>query len=178
MDYKLLIAGVFLLALGSCKEENKEEQTMVEAVPAETFDVDLSLVVKQDDSLQLFYRDESMADYEEQNSVWAAVQGSDMAQKISFKLPEDIVPEHIRLDFGKNSKQDPIEVKEFSMKYYDKVFQVKDTMFYQYFIPNEQIEWDRKAAVAKPIVKEGTVYDPLFYPRGTLDLEIEKLVKQ
>lgn len=177
MKHKIIIVGICLLSFCSCKNEKDKDEVVVNNKPIETFDVALDVIVKQDDSLQLFYRDDTMPDYLEDKSVWAPVKGNNEVQHVFFNLPEDVIPAHIRLDFGKNKKQDPIEVKGFSMKYYDKVFQVKDTMFYQYFMPNEQIEWDRKNAVAKTIVKEGKTYDPFFFPRETLVLEIEKLVK-
>lgn len=178
MNYKILILGISAALFCSCKEEKQDKPEVKTSAPVETFDVALEAIIKQDDSLQLFYRDETMPDYLEQNSVWTAVKGSKESQTVKFNLPEDILPEHIRLDFGQNKKQDPIEVKGFSMEYFGKVFQVKDTMFYQYFMPNEQIEWDRKNGIAKPAIKEGKVYDPFFFPRETLILEINKLTKQ
>ena len=47
-------------------------------------------------------------------------------------------------------------------------------MFYQYFIPNEQVEWDRKKAVAT--FKKGEKnYDPQFGSREVMDIELLKV---
>lgn len=179
MKFKICLFSLALMII-SCKEVKNENQMEVIDVPvkprAELFQVSLDLIIKKDDSLQLFYMDENMTIYDGSKTVWSIVKGSDNPQEVIFMLPRDILPYKIRLDFGTNKEQLPIAVKSFSMKYRDKNFHVKDTMFYQYFIPNDQINWDRKEAVATTIYKEGVFYDPGFNCRETLELELEKII--
>lgn len=179
MKIKFVLLGVLLSVVSiSCKDDKKNEvqqdKKMVD--PKELFNVELNLIVSKDDSLQLFYKDDSNNDWQDEKSVWAPVKGDVNAQKVQFFLPKDIIPNDLRIDFGNNKNQKSIEVKNFTMKYFNKTFTVKDTMFYQFFQPNEQINWDRKKATANFNYKQG-IYDPLFFPRETLKGEILKIVK-
>lgn len=181
MSNSSIILSLFLsLIFFSCKNENQILQPLPDVVkkdPRELFNVELDLIATKNDSLQLYYKNSSMKDFEENKSVWAAITGSETMQKIQFLLPENEVPDELRLDFGTNKKQEFIAVKKFQMKYFDKTFAVNDTLFYQYFQPNEQINWDRKNAVARFKNKDGRFYDPLFFPRETLKSEIKKILR-
>ncbi len=165
-----------LMILFSCKKETKIDTEAI-TKPIETFKVELDLVVQEDDSLELFYKEFSDDDWKSYHVVTSPVKGSAFVQQVLFNLPENVVPSEIRLDFGTNKNQKPIAIKNFKMDYYEKSFQAKDTLFYQYFNPNEQIKYDRKTAIATPIYTKGVTYDPLFIPREVLLVEIQKLIK-
>ncbi|PDS23405.1 hypothetical protein [Flavobacterium branchiophilum] len=170
MKTKLLIAALASTLLFSCKNDKQEQ-----AEPKKpTVKVALDLVIKKDDSLQIFYIQNGEAEYNGALTVWATVKGSDKPQEVMFNLPEDVLPTKLRIDLSKNKQQDPIEVKKFTIKYQDRIFQVKDTMFFQYFIPNEQVEWDRKKAIAS-FKKDGKEYDPQFGSRDLMDAELLKV---
>ena len=171
MKTKLLIAALASTVLFSCKSDKQEEPA---APKKPTVKVALDLVIKKDDSLQLFYIQHGETEYNGALTVWAPVKGSDEPQEVLFDLPEDVLPTKLRIDLSKNKEQDPIEVKKFTIKYKERAFQVKDTMFYQYFIPNEQVEWDRKKAVAT-FKKDGKDYDPQFGSREVMDAELLKV---
>ena len=53
--------------------------------------------------------------------------------------------------------------------------EIKDTMFFQYFIPSHQIEWNRKQAIATFKVKDGAFFDPQFGSRTSIEEELTKM---
>ena len=168
---------LFFLSIISCKEkEDNKEISTEEKVKAEHLKVSLNLQIKEDDSLQLYYSEDLEPNYNDLYSIWAIVKGSESNQEVIFDLPSDVYPTHLRLDFGVNKKQKEIKVNSFNMVYGDKYFETKDTMFYQYFEPVNQIDWDRKNAIAKIQVADNENHDPSFYPRETLKEELKKLM--
>lgn len=125
----------------------------------------------------MFYTEYDEETYNGAKNIKTPVIGSDAEQKLSFKLPSDVLPTKLRIDFGQNTNQEPIEIKKLKISYLDKIFEVNDTMFFQYFIPNEQIEWDRKKAIMNIIEKDKNKYDPQFGSRETMEMELEKMSK-
>lgn len=178
---KIIFKSVFLLsfALLACKKEAEEDSLKEEKVQAElpSFLVDLDLVIKKDDTLQLFYTESGENTFVGSKRVRAAVKGNEAEQTISFKLPGDVLPTRLRIDFGENAKQEPIEVKKFKMSYLDKDFEIKDTMFYQFFFPNNQIEWNRKNAILKVVKQGDEKYDPQFISREIMEMKLEKMAQ-
>lgn len=172
----ILFSMVFMPMFFSCKNDSKnEEKVLVKDKPV--FKIALDLVIKKDDSLQVFYCENGETEINGANTVWSSVKGNDNSQQVIFNLPEDVLPTKLRIDLSKNKNQDEIEVKGLTINYNEKTFSVKDTMFYQYFIPNEQIDWDRKKAIAKFKVKEGEFFDPQFGSRELMEAELQKFYK-
>lgn len=170
------------LILLSCKNENTtdENKPMEEAVEEQklpAFLVELDLVIKKDDTLQLFYTEFENETFVGTKKIRTVVKGNNQEQTIDFKLPGDVFPKRLRIDFGESEGQEPIEFKKFKVSYLDKIFEAKDTMFYQFFMPNRQIEWDRKNAIIKVNKKEGELYDPQFLSREILEKRLEKMVQ-
>ncbi len=177
MKSKLIIASLVLsVALYSCKDEKKTEAAKVEDKP-QTFDVTLNMVVKQDDNFQLFYTDEATPGFDETKTLWVPVKGSDKAQDIVFKLPQDVIPTNIRVDLGNNAKQLPMKINDFKMTYYDKSFELRDTLITRNFVIGEQLIYDKKTSTLTPNQGKASIYDPLLYPQDNLKQEIQKLVR-
>jgi hypothetical protein len=173
----ILFSLVFMSMFFSCKDDSKiEEEVVVQNKPV--FKIALDLVIKKDDSLQVFYCENGETEINGANTVWSSVKGNNNSQQVIFNLPEDVFPTKLRIDLSKNKDQDEIEIKGFTINYDEKSFSVKDTMFYQYFIPNEQIDWDRKKAIAKFKSKEGEFFDPQFGSRELMEAELQKLYKK
>jgi hypothetical protein len=182
MRTKLIFASlILLLAFTSCKkEDNKNEVKPIEVeTNKNNFQVTLTATVKADDNFQLYYsQDEYAVPYKEENSVWVAVKEQDNPQDIVFNLPEDVIPSYIRIDFGTNEQQKEIIVKNFKMKYYSKSFEAKDSLFFNYFIPNDCIKLvDKKNSTIQNIKSQEGTYDPLFYSEKALYDQIQLIVK-
>lgn len=177
MKTKFIISSLILsLTLFSCKKENKDTEN--QSNESEKFQVTLELVIKKDDSLQLFYRDEAIPSYSEENSLWTNVKGSENAQEVKFELPEVIIPTHLRFDLGKNAKdQAPITIKNFKMEYKGKTYESKDSTMVHYFLANEQFQYEPIGKVLTPTKVEGQPYDPFIFSTDLLGKQVKLLLK-
>ena len=169
----VLISGL-LISCGEKKTEEKEQVAEPTAVITNPIKVSLNAIVPKDDTLQIYYRFDPKSNFESMYVVNAVVKGSDIAQDITFDIPSDKSVSDFRIDLGNNKDQSPIEIKNFNMSFEGKSFNVKDTLFYQYFQNNEFIEYTRDKAIAKPISISGN-YDPIFMPREVFSYEVQKL---
>lgn len=180
---KLLVCALLIFFSISCKDENKKEEN-VEAVAElkETFDVNFNLVIPKDDTFQLYYTEDKSLNFSEDKSVKIIVKGSENAQDLLFKLPEDVLPTNIRLDFGKNIEQGVIGINSMKLKYIDKSFDVnfKDPNnsipHYFYFI-NTQINYNEANSTITILNKEGQNREPLMWSNELVTDELEKLYK-
>lgn len=182
MRTKLIFTSLILaLTFISCKKEVSKEE--IKPIEVETnknnFQVTLTATVKTDDNFQLYYsQDEYDVPYKEENSVWVAVKANDNPQDIVFNLPEDVIPNYLRIDFGTNEAQKEVTVKNFKMKYFSKSFEAKDSLFFNYFIPNDCVKiLDKKNSVVQNIKSQKGIYDPLFYSEKALYDQIQLIVK-
>lgn len=176
---KLILSSLVISALfTSCKgDKNENNNNNEEVVKKPVFKIALDLLIKEDDSLQVFYCENGEIDFDGSKTVWSVVKGNENTQQVLFNLPEDVLPTKLRIDVSKNKSQKAVEIKGISLNYNERTFQAKDTMFFQYFIPNDQIEWDRKKAIANFKIKEGELFDPQFGSREIMETELQKLIK-
>jgi|GEM_PF-1148264 len=176
--YGVLITS-FLISCGDNKgERSKSEETNDQAaapiVITDPLKVSLNAIIPKDDTIEVYYRFDPKANFESMYVVNAPVKGQDSAQNVVFDLPTDKKIYDFRIDFGSNKEQSDIQIKNFNMQYKGNSFNVKDTLFFQYFWNNEFIDYTRNKAIAKPKSVNGN-YDPIFMPRETFSFEIDKL---
>lgn len=160
------------MAFYSCKD-NKKEEVKVD----KNFKVAFNAIVTKDDNFQIYYNEDGSIAFEADKYIDVAVKGKNEPQEIVFDLPEDVIPQAFRFDIGSNKEQKGVKFLNFKMKYFDKEFQAKDTLFIYYFGNNEQIDYDRKNAIATPKIIEGQLYDPIFMSKSSLKDEINKMIK-
>lgn len=175
---KSKLIAVFLLAatVFSCKDNNKEEAAKPEE-KVETFDVTLNMVVTKDDNFQIFYTDQADPNFDEKKSVLVPVKASATAQDIVCHLPEDVIPTNLRVDLGNNAQQAPMKLNNFKISYFDKSYELKDTLILRNFVVNDQLKYDKPTSTLTPAQGKATIYDPFLYPQDNLKTEIEKIVK-
>lgn len=181
----ILVALLMSLAVVSCKNEEKKEATEPEKVEQQAvlnkniFTVTLTAVVKKDDSFQLYYKNDDGGPFEEKNSLFVEFKGSEQPQDIVFKLPEDQLPNFLRLDFGTNKAQSEITVKKFRIDYMDKNFEIPGTEYFNYFYANLiTSKVDAKTGVLTPVLSPEGVYDPMTTSAEGLSKQIKLLVQQ
>lgn len=184
MRTKLFFASLILfVTFASCKKEASQNRDEVKSAEVETqknnFQVTLTATVKTDDNFQLYYsQDAYEVPYKEENSVWMTVKANENPQDIVFNLPEDVIPNYVRIDFGTNEDQKEIIIKNFKMKYYSKSFEAKDSLFFNYFIPNDCVKIvDKKNSIVQTFKTKEGKYDPLFYSEKALYDQIQLIVK-
>jgi hypothetical protein len=146
MKTKSILVGLFmLLSLVSCKKEtDKKEGNQKLAELKETFDVNFNLVVEKDDTFQLYYTEDGTLNFSDDKSIKSELKGSVDAQDVLFKLPADVLPTNIRLDFGDNPEQGSVVVNSLKLKYLNNEFNVTKDLVTQYFyLLNEQVKQAR-----------------------------------
>ena len=179
MKGKILIFVLSVFLFASCKDDKTSTPESKEAV--KKIKVTLSATVKTDDDFQLFFKEEDNASkpFEEVNSVWTAVKANENSQNIEFVLPEDVFPNYLRLDIGKNDKQQPVIISSLKIEYGDKKFEMNSTAFIEnYFVHNNSIEIkDKSKGEVIPKKDENGTYDPVFNSGENLKPELLKLYK-
>lgn len=182
MKIRLIILGFAFLSLVSCKDDKPkgEAQPAAQEVKNEDFlKVSFDLIVKKDDNMHLYYTQDETINFDEKNSLWVPVKGSDNVQELTFNLPKDVFPTHLRVDlgYGKNEQQSDIELKSFRMKYGEKTFEVKDTIIFNYFYPNK----DNTVVVPKTAILKRKSKDqgsgPMLYPHEPLTNQLKLIVQ-
>lgn len=170
------ISLFIFLALFSCKNENKQENQEIVKEP-EVFEVKLNMVVENDDSFQIFYTQTEGEQFDEKFSIWKQVKGSPEPQEIIFKFNEDVLPSNLRIDLGINKNQKPMKLISLKMEYYDKIYELRDTMILKNFVISEQLNYDKSNSILSHNKKDFPNYDPLLYPQDNLKEELLKLIR-
>lgn len=175
VNYIIASLSLSVVLFASCNKEEKKE--VVEKAELNNIQVSLDLTIKKDDSLQVFYKDEAIVAFGEENSVIVAVKGSTSQQEVIFNLPEEITPTELRFDIGNKEGQEPIVLNDFKMKYKEKVYSAKDSTML-YFAPNDQLTYD---AISKTLTHKkisGQPYDPFIYSTPILAKQVKNLYKK
>jgi len=173
MKKQLLFINIVLLTLfSSCK--NKEEVAPVEEVKANTFDVVVDLKIEKDDELILFYKDPSIAYFDDKKTVYNGVKGKSESQLITFSIPEGVLPNDIRFDVSSNKDQAPITINSITLSFEGRIFKIEQRDILKYFTPNEFIKFDEATGVAT-FIKNGENFDPYFLTKPLIYPEIEKV---
>lgn len=167
---KRFIFLVFLVSSISCITDKKEEQKAADKNAIITnndidgkmyFEVIMDVVAIKDDKFHVFYKDFNDNNYSDKRVIEAVVKGSNEMQQIVFAIPEEIIPDGLRLDFGINYSQGPIYLKNLKIRFDKNEFEFSDGKFEQLFKPNKYTSYDveNRNIITKPI--DGA-YDPNF----------------
>lgn len=177
MKIKLFIA-LFILSICfiSCKKEVEKSEKVDPT--KELFKVSLDLVLPKNDTLHLYYAQDMAEDYTEENSIWLPVEGKATAQKVTFNLPEEVLPLKLRLDFGVNKENKEIVLNTIAFDYFDKSFVANDSTIFNYFRPDESatlIDYNTRILKRKD---PNSVKGPSLYPHDeAVKAAIDKLIK-
>ena len=178
---KIILFAFSLLSLVSCKNDDKKlqesKENVAEKVMDTVFTITLNATVKKDDSFQLYYRKQTETTYEETSSFFVEFKGSDKPQDIVFRLPDGVIPDNIRLDFGTNKEQSEIKINSFKMSYFGKTFETNGSDFFNYLlVETKTATFDKDKATLKPLLVNGT-YDPQATSEKALFEQIQKIIK-
>jgi hypothetical protein len=176
----ILIVLSLILFIG-CKEDKvAEQQELVVDKVVNVVKVSLTTTVKKDDNFQLFFKEEDNVEvpFEEQYAVWKEVKGSEQSQVIEFVLPENVLPNYLRLDVGTNPENQSITVSNLKIEYLGKKIDINSTAFFDnYFINNPFVIVEDKATGLIKTKKENNIYDPFFNSGENLKYELQNIFK-
>lgn len=163
-----------LFAFASCKDDKKsldvEKNTAVLENNDDYFSLSINAIVENDDKFILFYLEEER-DITKENSVSVNVIGSTEPQLLVFKLHEDVLPRKLVLRFGNEEMKQKIKFQDSRIDYHDKEIVMDSAKFYQFFIPNEFIDYNQEESTASTKINNGN-YNPTFFSRKVLEDKI------
>lgn len=159
-----------IISFISCKSDKKENiiESDKSAIVTNNdingnmyYDVIMDVVVLKDDKFHVFYKDFNDQGFSDQRVIEAIVKGSKDPQQLVFAIPEEIIPNGLRLDFGINYGQDPIKLNSLKIRFDKNEFDFYDGKFEQLFKPNKFVTYDieNQNIITEPI--DG-IYDPNF----------------
>ena len=170
--------GQFYDPLMWCNESLSQEMIKL-AELKETFNVSFNLVIEKDDTFQLYYTEDGTLNFSDDKSIKTAVKGNAGAQDVLFKLPKDVLPSNIRLDFGDNPEQGSVVINSMKLKYLKNEFNAtKDLVARYFYLLNEQVKYDAARSAIFMINKQGQIHDPLMWSNESLADEMIKLYKK
>lgn len=146
----LILILIFLLVLG-CKNEKLEFENQLI--------VKLSLIILEDDELELFYNTALSPGFTVDNKAKKKITGSDTIQNVFFVLRDDVYPQRLRIDFGNNRGQKQIEVKEIKLQYNQAFKSFTKEEVKLFFKTNEYFDFDFETSIGIGLEKNGR-YDP------------------
>jgi len=170
----LILSITFIGCKNDKKTEVKEEPKM-----DNFFKVSFDLIIKKDDNLHLYYTEDGTLNFNEKNSIWVAIKGSDNPQTVTFNLPPDVIPTHLRVDFGAgvNEAQSDVDIKSFTMNYFDKKVVANGLSFFDYFYINESNTKVEKGSTVLQRLDKKQSGGPMVYPQTLLTQKIQEMVK-
>jgi hypothetical protein len=134
------IAALFLMAVVGCKNDKSTDKPVdvpaaaAEKISYDHFRVEVDVVATKDDTFSVFYTTNGTIDFNANEVIWYPVKGSANEQHLYADLPKDIIPSHLRLDFGL-TKQDVV-FKKITILYHDKQFVAAGPDIFKYFAVN------------------------------------------
>lgn len=175
------IVSISLLSLVSCKKEqtNNENVDKIDQkeVAKQNFNVQVQASSSIQDDFALYFTEDGTVDFNGKNAVWSGIKGGNNSEIVNFELSEDIIPTHIRLDFGLKNNQDSVVVKNVKVNFYENSFEFIGSDFFKYFIEDKQ--FNTKIDVAKGTLtllkKDGAYKTPYFYPTQLTIDNIKKI---
>ncbi len=173
MRTKFVLAGLCLvLAFASCKKEESKPDAPADAETEKvaTFDVVVDLVIPTDEELIIYYKDGSNEWFVEEKAVWRVVKGGTNVQQVVFNLPENVLPNDIRFDIGRNEYKGlkSLQIKKVAFHYYGKNIEIPGDQIMTFFRPNEYIVYDKAANQFTFKKDDKGNYDPYFESKPEL----------
>lgn len=133
--------------------------------PPENNTLEVSFNVRDDKSnnIQLFYSNNFLENYSEENSIKKKTIVSEKFQKVTFQLNTAKLPSRIRIDFGEDSINKSLEIKDlqFRFKGGSKIVAIKNLN--EFFLFNENIIYNSNTLELKSINGK---YDPYMVSKN------------
>jgi len=159
-----------LFILVACKKERSADESKEDASQLpRIYEVIVDLVIDTDDDLIIYYKDGQNQWFVEEKAVWRGAIASPTVQQVVFPLPEDIVPNDIRFDIGRNDfKEKTLEIKNITLRFRGKEFNIPQDQVMNFFKPNQYIEYNQATKKFTFKKDEEGNFDPFFETKPEL----------
>lgn len=162
---KISLVVIVLLTLFGCKQGSRNNGSNKKTTlnnEENHLMVVLEVKVKEDDVFEIYYYESGEKTFSPHKFVDTKISGKESIQQVSFDLPQGIVPERLRLDFGKNSNQKEMMFLGAKLVYGDKEYRFSQEEITDQFKPSKFILFDPENNKIKTMGINGR-YDPYFY---------------
>lgn len=144
---------LFCFSIG-CEDSQKKNHLSIE----------IDAIIKENDSIQVFYTTDNSINFNENQTFWKKVNGNKKNQIISMHFPDTIKPKQLRMDFGRNIKQQEIVLNEIIFSYKEKNFSAKGEEIYRLFrVDNSNTSIDKLTGSLKR-KDTSKINGPSLYP--------------
>ncbi|WP_338376116.1 hypothetical protein [uncultured Flavobacterium sp.] len=148
---------VIILALFTSCNGDKDSNKVI---------IKIETVIKENDSIRVFYTSDNSIDFKEEQAVWKKTDGSIKNQEIVIEIPNNILPNQLRIDFGNNILNQEIVLNKICVSYLESTFEAKGEEIYWYFRPDENnTTLDKNNGVLKR-KNPRQLNGPSIYPKG------------
>lgn len=168
---KNIVFGLLLmiLSLYSCKENNNKPVSEQDNGPVKVelkdyFQVSMNVEVEKDDVFEVYFYETGSTTFHPRDFVSMKVNGGDGNQNLIIDLPDNIYPERLRLDFGKNKNQGLLKINSISLVFNEKEYEFSDKEIINEFKASKFIDFDEENLSFRTKVIDGK-YDPYFYTK-------------
>jgi len=172
-----IIALVLLSVITGCKKEDSKTSVPAaeEAAAEPAVQVVLDMVVKKDDTFEMFYVEDESLDFGD-NKTRVKVKGKNESQEIVFNFPDNASIGNLRFDAGENPEQDEMTINKVIIKQKDKELELSAADFFTHFTASGYVKTFPEKFSFKGI-KVNNVYDPMIYGNTTLMHILRELKK-
>lgn len=176
MKTLVLIFSIFLVL--SCKNGNNTDIKSIDSpiktvVKDDILNITLHFKTSEDDAFELFFVDDHPdTSFSESKKLVRNIKGSDTYQVVTFSLPEQVFPYHLRLDIGDNSTQQetPVEIKSIRFQLNANTFEIDGAIMDSFFQPNAFLEPSYNGYLRQ--IRDGK-YDPFLVAKPILIKKME-----
>ena len=113
--FKLIFLIIVSTIIVSCKNSKRTNSLIM----------NIDAVIQNTDSINVYYTNSNKINFSDTQSFWTKVHGNKKNQNIQITFPDSIQPKQIRLDFGRNTKQQDIVLNKITFSYKNKIFSAK-----------------------------------------------------
>jgi hypothetical protein len=175
----LLVFAVSMSIVGCKKEKSVDSLDTVqpEVELDNSFTIILDVTIKHDDDIALYYTTDGSVDFTKTQPIWQGVKGSDLAQQVTYKLPEGVKPTELRFDFGLKPTTEDMYFKKITFKYLGKERVIACPEMVEFFRANDTYcTFDAATGLLKGKMVDGKIAAPSVYPHEKkLKPELEQL---
>jgi hypothetical protein len=151
MKIRLLICILSLFIGFSCKNNSEENNNRADLTPEQkTFILEMDVKAESPDDFALYYTHDNTINFSDKEVVWRGVKGGMETERLTFNLPEELLPTNIRIDFGIKKDSKAVTLERFKIVYRNKIIEVKGSEFLYYFMVNDKVD-------AIPDLEKGTI---------------------
>lgn len=141
MKIRLLIGLLSLSLAFSCQKKAEENKEEIQLTPEQQiFNVEMDVKAENADDFALYYTQDNTINFSDKEVVWRGVKGGMQSERLTFNLPEDVLPTNIRIDFGIKKDSKDVTLERFKIAYLNQTIEAKGSDFLYYFIINDKVQ--------------------------------------